>query len=84
MTEFSKLVEAVQPKLDSLGRRNHGWKNNQRPGTTGGPVKQFDTRQSIAIASEEWNKVKASAKLKGISASELVRQYIEWGLENDE
>ena len=69
-------------KLDSLGRRNHGWTINRMG--KGGPVKQYDTRQSIAISSENWKLVKDAAKAKGVSASELVRTYIEWGLENDE
>jgi hypothetical protein len=69
-------------KLDSLGRRNNGWTINKLG--RGGPVKQYDTRQSIAISSEEWDKVKAVAARDGVSASEKVRQYIEWGIENDE
>lgn len=79
MTEFSKLVEAVQPKLDTLGRRNKGWSINRMG--RGGRPKEFDTRQSIAISSEDWALVKARAKLDGVSASEVVRLFIVWGLE---
>jgi len=47
----------------------------------GGRPKEFDTRQSIAISSEDWQLVKARAVKEGISASELVRLFIVWGLE---
>ena len=79
MTDFSKLIEAVQPKLDTLGRRNKGWTINRMG--RGGRPKEFDTRQSIAISSEDWQLVKARAVKEGISASELVRLFIVWGLE---
>jgi hypothetical protein len=47
----------------------------------GGRPKEFDTRQSIAISSEDWALVKIRAAKEGISASELVRMFIVWGLE---
>ncbi len=56
----------------------------KRKENKGKRAKEFDTRQSIAISSENWALVRAKAKAKGVSASELVRTYIEWGLENDE
>lgn len=82
MSEFSKLVEAVQPKLDTLGRRNKGWTINRMG--RGGRPREFDTRQSIAISNEDWALVKTRAAKEGVSASELVRLFITWGLENDE
>ena len=47
-------------------------------------VKEFDTRLSVAISKEDSALVKKRAIKKGVSASELVRTYIEWGMENDE
>jgi hypothetical protein len=47
-------------------------------------VKEFEARISVAISREGRALVKAAAKRDGVSASEKVRQYIEWGLENEE
>lgn len=68
-------------KLDSLGRRNNGWSyvNKNKKNI----VRQFDRRFGCSISNEDYNVVLKNAKRRGVSLSEMIRIYIEWGLEND-
>jgi len=85
MTEFSKLVEAVNSyhinpdgsfRLDSLGRRRH---INQSKGRQGAKLDEY---YMVRIDIEMKNRL--IEKANGTSVSALIRDYIEWGLENDE
>lgn len=82
MTEFIRLVEAISLPKDKLGRRNAGFRhiNNSDYKTREELVTRIDLltteEQNIALCSQ--------AAKRGISKSELIRTYIEWGLENEE
>ena len=77
---MSNPVAEIITKLDSLGRRNKGWSINKQG--RGGPVKQFDLRVSVAIDRETYEQI-ANRFGKG-KISKKIREYIEWGLENEE
>lgn len=82
MTDFSKLVETF-PKLDSLGRKNYGW-SKAGPGRNGLGVAKLSEHQMIRMDLEMKNAVIKAATKKGVKVGSLIRDYIEWGLENDE
>lgn len=72
-------VEGKLMKLDSLGRRNKGW-SKAGPGRG----REFDCQLlGFMVSNEMKAAIKIKAKNKNISIAELVRTYIEWGLEND-
>lgn len=66
--------------LDKLGRHNKGW-------TKAGPGRNKKLNKPHAlqalIEKETMNELKIKAKKEKTSVSELVRTYIEWGLENE-
>lgn len=79
-------VAEIITKLDSLGRRNNGWVN-AGPGRKPNPNRDRHGRYKAVTARIEavdMVQLRANAKKKGISLGELVRTYIEWGLENEE
>ena len=66
-------------KLDSLGRRNKGW---AKAGP--GRGREFDCQLlGFMVTNEMKTALKAKAKSKKVPIAELIRTYIEWGLEND-
>lgn len=44
----------------------------------------FDHKQlNVRVTTEDWKILASHAKKAGVSISEMVRTYIEWGLENE-
>lgn len=70
-------------KLDSLGRRNNGWAN-AGPGRNklyGAALTEF---YNLRLDKETMDLLKARAKRDKKTIADILRNYIEWGLENEE
>jgi hypothetical protein len=71
----------TEPRLDSLGRQNNGWAK-AGPGRPKGKTNHEPSiwfRADIDVR----RRIKTRAQAAGVTMSELIRTYIEWGLEND-
>lgn len=74
-------------KLDSLGRRRHvnscaGFKyNGNRKGRPSGTGEGLKYRLVLSMSKEMCSSLIKKAKTRGVSRSELIRTYVEWGLE---
>ena len=64
-------------RLDSLGRRIH---INQSAGRPSHEMKEY---VMVRMDSDMKLELALTAKRKGVTMSKLVRDYIEWGMEND-
>ncbi len=64
-------------KRDSLGRIRHPKQENNR-------TKQYHAEYGFRMEREMFNRLKAKCRSKRSSMAELIRTYIEWGLENEE
>lgn len=63
--------------------------DDEKPGETisralRGAPKQFDRQLAYRCDEEMHNRLHQRAKHRGTTVSDLIRQYIEWGLENDQ
>lgn len=86
MTEFSQLVRTVNKqyitnpdgslRLDSLGRRIH-------VNSCAGKFNEPSAYVMIRIDKSQKSELKEMANKKNTTMSALIRDYIEWGMEND-
>lgn len=49
-----------------------------------GPVRQFDRQLAYRCDEDMYQRVLTRAAAHGTTPSDLIRTYIEWGLENDQ
>lgn len=74
-------------KLDKLGRPTIGFSYINRNGLNASLTRkvpaEFDDQLHILWTKDQRKRVNKIAKRKNITAAELIRTYIEWGLEND-
>jgi hypothetical protein len=73
-----KLTDGYyQIKRDSLGRRRHPKQDNTRKPS------EYNSSCNVRMSKFMRGELEARAKKQKTTATELVRTYIEWGLEND-
>lgn len=78
-------VAEIINKLDSRGRRNKGFDYiNKNKLSKRNYIREFDRYYSFMITDEMLANVGKIAVKQGKSKAEKIREYIEWGLENDE
>lgn len=76
-------------KVDRLGRKNSGFayinanRHKFEKKRVEKITREFDRYQTFMLTDEMADELKAKAKGKKIPIAELIRTYIEWGLEND-
>lgn len=77
MSNFHSLINECE-KRDKLGRRNTG-----RPKANGWH-RGNTTPVTIRVDKSQIDELKTEAKKRNVTYNELIRTYIEWGLENEE
>lgn len=73
MSEFSSLIDSVQKR----DKRLHHHALTPK-------VKLYDIRWNIRLDKDMDEKIRLAAAKDGTNVAQKVREYIEWGLENED